>query len=165
MSNTKSFADNPQPTIYATAVEVHGVPIEAIQAQPVTAEYYVPRSNGEHHGIPVMIQGDGYQQQQGNMHSQGLTNDYQQRQGNFHQQHQGQTYRQQENNGYQQHQGNGYQGQPQYGFEADDIGTCRRCGQQFRRQPGMHSSSAHFYRCERCAGLKFEDVVNSCIIV
>ena len=38
-----------------------------------------------------------------------------------------------------------------------DIGTCRRCGQQFQRNPGVNNASAEFYRCPRCAKLHLED--------
>ena len=38
-----------------------------------------------------------------------------------------------------------------------DIGTCRRCGQQFQRAPGANNASAEFYRCPRCARLHLED--------
>ena len=184
MSNTKSFADNPPPILYATAVEVHAVPIEAIQAQPAIAEHYIPPSNGGHQGIPMMAEGGGYQQHHGSSLSQGQGYghpqgpDYSNPQGysNPYQQDQGYAH-QQSMNGYQQQFGNDYHQQqpansyhPQQGIgnqwqHPNDIGICRRCNRHFRRQPGVHDSSANFYRCEECSGLKLQDVVNSCRIV
>ena len=38
-----------------------------------------------------------------------------------------------------------------------DVGVCRRCGQQFQRDPRVNESSAQFYRCQRCAQLHLED--------
>ena len=203
----KSFADTPPPTIYATAVEVHGVPIEAIQAQPAIADYYVPPSNGVHQGIPIMTQEEsyqqhhgnslpqsqgygqpqgpeysnlqnfhqqsqgcahhqsmnGYQQQPGNSYQQQPGNSYQQQPGNGFQQQPGNDYQQQPGNGYHQQQpGNGYHQQPLNGFSQNDVGICRGCGLQYRRQPGVHDSSAEFYRCEKCSRLKLQDVISSC---
>ena len=72
-NTTKSFADNPPPTaptVYATPIEVHAVPVEAILSQPATDAYYAPADqynggqqynggpqyNGGHQGFPVMAQ-------------------------------------------------------------------------------------------------------------
>ena len=44
-NTTKSFADNPPPTaptVYATPIEVHAIPVEAILSQPATDAYYAP---------------------------------------------------------------------------------------------------------------------------
>lgn len=50
------------------------------------------------------------------------------------------------------------------GLENETIGVCRRCRRQFVRPPGVHDGSAQYYRCQECAGLKFEDILYSCII-
>lgn len=60
----------------------------------------------------------------------------------------------------QQPYGHQHQYQPQVvqgqgGFV--DVGTCRRCGNQFQRAPGANNASAEFYRCQRCAQLHLED--------
>ena len=43
----------------------------------------------------------------------------------------------------------------------NSVGRCRRCGVDFVRDPRIHNADARFYRCSRCADVRFEDF---CII-
>lgn len=49
---------------------------------------------------------------------------------------------------------------------ANDIGTCRRCRQQFVRRPGVHDGEAQYYRCEECEKFRLQDIIEgSCTIL
>lgn len=49
-------------------------------------------------------------------------------------------------------------------LETEQIGICRRCRREFRRQAGVHSGLAQYYRCSDCEKLRMQDTIEgSCI--
>ena len=48
--------------------------------------------------------------------------------------------------------------------EDSRFGICRRCRRRFARPAGVNDGQSSYYRCSDCDGIKFEDIISSCII-
>jgi predicted Zn-ribbon and HTH transcriptional regulator len=53
------------------------------------------------------------------------------------------------------------QGRP---LETNELGVCRKCGLAFQRPAGMNDGHARYYRCEKCNGERWMDILSSCAI-